>query len=207
MSRSRAETMPAVTVPPRPNGLPIAITQSPTRSASLSPKRTKGSLRSAFTFRSARSVFGSRPRISASSVSPSEKVTVTSSASSTTWLLVTTRPSGSITKPEPSDCTRRCCGWLPPWRSKNSSKYSSNGEPGGNSGSGTALPPDTVCAVEMLTTAGVSFSARSAKLSGAERACAGVQAMEATPMAKAAPTASVALRIMRKADGELWKVT
>ena len=31
MSRLRAETMPAVTVPPRPNGLPIAITQSPTR--------------------------------------------------------------------------------------------------------------------------------------------------------------------------------
>ena len=34
MSRPRAETMPAVTVPPRPNGLPIASTQSPTRSLS-----------------------------------------------------------------------------------------------------------------------------------------------------------------------------
>ena len=33
MSRPRAETMPAVTVPPRPNGLPTAITQSPTRGA------------------------------------------------------------------------------------------------------------------------------------------------------------------------------
>ena len=32
MSRPRAETMPAVTEPPRPNGLPIASTQSPTRS-------------------------------------------------------------------------------------------------------------------------------------------------------------------------------
>ena len=31
MSRPRAETMPAVTVPPRPNGLPTASTQSPTR--------------------------------------------------------------------------------------------------------------------------------------------------------------------------------
>ena len=30
MSRPRAETMPAVTVPPRLNGLPIASTQSPT---------------------------------------------------------------------------------------------------------------------------------------------------------------------------------
>ena len=31
MSRPRAEMMPAVTVPPRPNGLPTASTQSPTR--------------------------------------------------------------------------------------------------------------------------------------------------------------------------------
>ena len=31
MSRPRAEMMPAVAVPPRPNGLPIASTQSPTR--------------------------------------------------------------------------------------------------------------------------------------------------------------------------------
>src|SRR6266705_3524268 len=31
MSRPRAETMPAVTVPPRPNGLPTASTQSPMR--------------------------------------------------------------------------------------------------------------------------------------------------------------------------------
>ena len=33
MSRPRAETMPAVTVPPRPNGLPTASTQSPMRGA------------------------------------------------------------------------------------------------------------------------------------------------------------------------------
>jgi len=36
MSRLLAETMPSVTVPPRPNGLPIASTQSPTRVLSLS---------------------------------------------------------------------------------------------------------------------------------------------------------------------------
>ena len=35
MSRPRAETMPAVTVPPRPNGLPTATTQSPTRDVVL----------------------------------------------------------------------------------------------------------------------------------------------------------------------------
>ena len=40
MSRLRAETMPAVTVPPRLNGLPIAITHSPSRSLSLSPNFT-----------------------------------------------------------------------------------------------------------------------------------------------------------------------
>ena len=40
MLRWRAETMPAVTVPPSPNGLPTAITQSPTRIASLSPNLT-----------------------------------------------------------------------------------------------------------------------------------------------------------------------
>src|SRR3954469_565050 len=40
MSRLRAETMPAVTVPPRLNGLPIAITHSPRRSLSESPNFT-----------------------------------------------------------------------------------------------------------------------------------------------------------------------
>ena len=40
MSRLRAETMPAVTVPPRLNGLPMAITHSPSRSLSESPNFT-----------------------------------------------------------------------------------------------------------------------------------------------------------------------
>ena len=40
MSRLRAETMPAVTVPPRLNGLPMAITHSPSRSFSESPNFT-----------------------------------------------------------------------------------------------------------------------------------------------------------------------
>jgi len=43
MSRPRAETMPLVTVPPRPNGLPTAITQSPTWALSLLPNVTYGS--------------------------------------------------------------------------------------------------------------------------------------------------------------------
>ena len=59
MSRPRAETMPAVTVPPRPNGLPTAITQSPTRGA-WAAKLTKGKL-SPSAFSSARSVLPSMP--------------------------------------------------------------------------------------------------------------------------------------------------
>jgi hypothetical protein len=35
MSRPRADTIPAVTVPQRPNGLPTATTQSPTRGGIL----------------------------------------------------------------------------------------------------------------------------------------------------------------------------
>ena len=42
MSRLRADTMPAVTVPPRLNGLPIATTHSPSRSLSESPNATDG---------------------------------------------------------------------------------------------------------------------------------------------------------------------
>ena len=39
-SRARAEIMPAVTVPPKPKGLPMASTQSPTRALSESPNET-----------------------------------------------------------------------------------------------------------------------------------------------------------------------
>ena len=55
MSRPRAETIPAVTVPPRPNGLPMASTQSPTRAPSESPNCTAGSGLSDFTCSSAMS--------------------------------------------------------------------------------------------------------------------------------------------------------
>ena len=42
MSRAVAEMMPAVTVPPRPNGLPIASTQSPTFALVESPQVAAG---------------------------------------------------------------------------------------------------------------------------------------------------------------------
>ena len=64
----------------------------------------------------------------------------------------------------------RMAGWL---RSKNSLKNSSNGEPGGKPGISMPGWPSSDWVVEMLTTAGSSASARSAKLSGGAFARAG----------------------------------
>ncbi len=82
MSRPRAETMPAVTVPPRPNGLPTAITQSPTRGGRVA-NVTKAKL-SPWAFSNARSVFLSTPITLAGMVLPLASVMVTSLAWSTT---------------------------------------------------------------------------------------------------------------------------
>src|ERR1700747_3248806 len=43
ISRAVAEMIPEVTVPPRPKGLPIASTQSPTRALEESPQSAAGS--------------------------------------------------------------------------------------------------------------------------------------------------------------------
>ena len=79
-----------------------------------------------------------------------------------TWLLVITYPVSSIIKPDPNDWAFL---FLPPGWS-NCLKKSSNGDPGGNEGICLDLSSITVV-VEILTTEGLSFSARSAKLSGA----------------------------------------
>ena len=83
---------PTVNVPAScPNGFPTAIAQSPTRISSASPNASDGSGPSwsfGSTFRTATSVAGSCPTISALSSDPSESVTVTSSAFATTWLFV-----------------------------------------------------------------------------------------------------------------------
>ncbi len=85
MSRLRAETMPAVTVPPRLNGLPIAITHSPSRSLSESPNftATKG-FAGGLNFSTARSVFLSTPTSSALILVPSFMMMLISSASAMT---------------------------------------------------------------------------------------------------------------------------
>ena len=80
--------MPAVAVPPSPNGLPTAITQSPTLGLAEFSKSTKGKPDPS-TLITARSVASSRPMILAGSSRPSFKVILMSSAFSTTWLLVT----------------------------------------------------------------------------------------------------------------------
>ncbi len=168
MSRSFDEMMPTETEPPRPNGLPIAITQSPTFMPVELPNFTSVSFfLPGVTLSSARSVLVSRPStLSTLSLEPSEKFATISSAPSMTWLFVTMRPSSALmTKPDPSDDTLRS---PPPPRPpfgrllKKSSKNSSNGEPFGTRGRGTPSAPFTVCVVEMLTTASISFSASGA---------------------------------------------
>src|SRR5262245_44700023 len=173
MSRSLAEIMPTDTLPPSPNGLPMAITQSPTFSLLDEPNATCASGRLGVTFKSARSVLVSLPStFSATSLEPLLKLMVISSAPSMTWLLVTIRPSlPSITKPEPCAATLRS-GSGPPLRSKNSSKNSSNGAFLGTLGSRSPSIPFSVCLVVMLTTASMSLSATGATLGGPGRLCA-----------------------------------
>ena len=95
--------MPAVTVPARPNGLPTATTQSPTRMLSELPHAIVGNERSASILSTARSVFSSLPIRCAVKVLPSFSVTSIFLASPMTWLLVTTTPSLEMMKPEPSE--------------------------------------------------------------------------------------------------------
>src|SRR5881397_2486679 len=106
ITRPVALTMPVVTVCSSPNGLPIAITGSPTWRREESPSGITGSP-VASTLRSAMSVFGSRPRSRPGSSRPSASVTLISVAPSTTWLLVTMKPAELITKPEPRLRTMR----------------------------------------------------------------------------------------------------
>ena len=99
--RFLAESTPSVTVWSRPKGLPMAITHSPTSTLSESPKRAGCILPAPSTWTTARSLFGSEPTSLPETVRPSRNVTFTSSAPSTTWLLVSTCPCPSKSTPEP----------------------------------------------------------------------------------------------------------
>ena len=59
----RAETIPAVTVPPNPNGFPIAMTQSPILAVSEFPNFTVSNLSSVIICKTATSDKGSVPKI------------------------------------------------------------------------------------------------------------------------------------------------
>src|SRR6516225_8520030 len=180
MSRAVAEIMPEVTVPPRPNGLPIASTQSPTLVLVESPQIAAGSGAFGSTLSSARSVTASRPMTSACNVVSSDNVTVICSALAITWLLVTTIPEGSMMKPEPSDAARGAGELGPPgvpFSPKKSRKNSSSGDPGeGSCASGAPLfaGAGVACVVEMLTTTPISLAASWAKTS--EKGASGASA-------------------------------
>ena len=99
--RPSAETTPAVTVDSKPSGLPIATTSWPRRSRFESPSAAAGSVTGASTRTSARSVSGSSPTTRAVRLRPSVVISSTRAAPPTTWLLVSTRPSGATMTPEP----------------------------------------------------------------------------------------------------------
>src|SRR5215469_2050983 len=170
MSRAVAEMMPDVTVPPRPNGLPMARTQSPTLALFESPQVAAGNGVFGSTLRSAKSVTASRPMTSACNVVSSESVTVICSALAITWLFVTMSPEGSVTKPEPSEAGRGNVEFGAPgapFSPKKSRKNSSSGEPGGSCASGFdfGFGAALACVVEMFTTTPDSRVASCAKMS------------------------------------------
>ena len=95
------DIIPVVTVPPKPRGLPMAITTSPIRDFAESPKATKGSFCFTSIFSRARSVLGSVPTIFAGNSVLSESLTYISSEPVTTWSLVIICPSSSRINPDP----------------------------------------------------------------------------------------------------------
>src|SRR6266567_1873063 len=103
-SRCTALTMPAVTVPSRPSGLPMARTVSPTWTSALGANVAAVSPETPAALTTARSLAASVPTIVAVAVLPSENVsrTVLPRAVATTWLLVSTYPSAVNTTPDPS---------------------------------------------------------------------------------------------------------
>src|SRR5579864_5286326 len=166
MSRAVAEMMPDVTVPPSPNGLPIANTQSPTRTLFESPQAAAGSGFLVSILSSARSVTGSRPTTWAFSAVLSDSVTVICCAFAMTWLFVTMSPEGSTMNPDPSEATGVPEAPGPPFSPTKSRKTSSSVLPAEFCGLPGAAPAGSGAAsVEMLTTVPTTRPARSAKTS------------------------------------------
>src|SRR5580765_2422947 len=158
--------IPAVTVPPSPNGLPIASTQSPTRALLESPQLAAGSGDFGSTLSSARSVTESRPMTCACNAVSSDRVTVICSALAITWLLVTINPDGSMTNPEPSEAIRGPGAPGAPFSPKKSRNTSSSVLPGEFGGVSCAvLAVGGAAWVEILTTTPTSRPASWANIS------------------------------------------
>ncbi|CSA66914.1 Uncharacterised protein [Vibrio cholerae] len=83
--RPKAETMPEVTVCPKPNGLPMATAKSPTRSLSESAIRISVRFFALFSLSKATSDISSPPTSSASNSRPSYSLTRIFSAPLMTW--------------------------------------------------------------------------------------------------------------------------
>ena len=93
--------------------------------------------------------------------------------------------------PEPSAFERCCWRGMPSWRSMKSRKKSSNGEPGGSTGRMPSSMSATVVVVVTLTTAGLSRSESSAKLSGTKRGPGSTSIGSGAVCAATGPTASM----------------
>ena len=167
--RPFALTIPAVTVLSNPNGEPIATTHSPTFSFAGSPKRTVGRLAASILI-SATSVRLSVPITLALNSRLSISLTVTSSAPSITWALVSMKPSAEMMNPEPNDCgwNSRCPG-LGEKRRKNSKKGSFSSI----CGNCWESVLRAACVMLILTTAPPCFSTRSVKSGNCADTCSG----------------------------------
>ena len=108
--RPTALTMPAVTVDSKPNGLPMAMAIWPGLILLELPSLAAGRRSVVSALSTAMSVSGSRPRMRAGTRRESVNASSMAEAPSTTWLLVSTRPSGDRMVPEPEPCAGR------PWR-------------------------------------------------------------------------------------------
>ena len=189
MSRPRADTIPALTEDPNPNGLPAAMIQSPTSTARESPHDTEGSGGAPSTLMTAMSVSSSEPSTLAVTSRPSENDTRILSACPTTWLLVTMMPDGSMTKPDPAPCT---CSRRLRRRSRN---CFSNGVPRRAAGSCVSPPTDSVTAI--FTTAGTTRFTSGASDGSAARRPSGAWALVAVQPHNMMATARQSGRIIK----------
>src|SRR5680860_963373 len=159
--RLSAETMPLVTVASRPNGEPIATTSSPTSIVSevLSVAGDRPDTSCALI--TARSVRGSVPRISASALDPSSKLTDTdppAAATSTTWLLVRISPSALKMMPDPEPCP--CSPWTLIFTTEGSTELAtSSTEPGSGAESVLTTGASVAVGVDVVDVPSVSESA------------------------------------------------